>query len=59
MVLSLAAAFTGCRWAKAAALDESLEDKLIGGGARCKEPYGGARSADDAGMNAERRGWRY
>jgi len=43
MVLFLACAFTGYRWAKAAALDDSLEDELIGAGGRCKEPCGGAR----------------
>src|SRR5258708_496756 len=43
MVLSLACAFTGDRWAKAAALDDSLEDELIGDGGRCKEPCGGTR----------------
>jgi hypothetical protein len=43
MVLSLACAFTGYRWAKAAALDDSLEDELIGDGGRCKEPCGGTR----------------
>src|SRR6266487_6543725 len=30
-------------WAKAAPLDDALEDELIGGGGRCKEPCGGAR----------------
>src|SRR5262249_62006470 len=45
MVLFLACAFTGRWWAKAAALDESLEDKLIGGGGRCKEPCDRARRA--------------
>jgi hypothetical protein len=54
MVLSLACAFTGYRWAKAAALDDSLEDELIGAGGRCKEPCGGALVAGLAFMSGER-----
>src|SRR5262249_61163987 len=44
MVLSLACAFTGYRWTKLCLL-VTLEDKLIGGGGRCKEPCDGARRA--------------
>src|SRR5262245_45207472 len=44
MVLSLACAFTRYRWTKLCLL-VTLEDKLIGGGGRCKEPCDGARRA--------------